>query len=191
MINFLELTKSELRQKLLAYFFANPESSLYLRELAIILKEDPSNLSKELVKLEKEGLFIANERGNQKHFMLNKRYPLYNELKSIISKTVGMEKILKERLEKISGIQFAFIYGSLAKNKHNALSDIDLAIIGKINEDKLMEGIATIEKFFNREINYILYSQNDWKSTKKMSDTFTSNIYKEPKIMLIGKEDEL
>lgn len=191
MINFLEMTKSELRRKLLAYFFTNPESNLYLREIATILEEDAGNLSKELTRLEKEGVFIATIRGNQKYFSLNKNYPLYKELQAIIFKTIGIEGTLRKVLRKIPGIKFAFIYGSFSKGEQNGLSDIDLAIIGEIDEDKLIEEIEKIEKFLSREINYTLYSQKDWQRMKKMKDTFTANILEEPKIMLIGKENEL
>ena len=55
MVNFLEMTKSRLRRKLLSFFFTNPDTNLYLREISAILKEDPGNLSKEFNKLEKEG----------------------------------------------------------------------------------------------------------------------------------------
>lgn len=190
-MQFLQVTKSKTRSKLLSYFFTNPDSRLYLREIAAILKEDPGNLSKELSRLEKEGIFGAEQRGNQKYFSLNKHYPLYKELESIISKTVGLEGVLKQLLGKISGIKVAFVYGSFAKGAQNGNSDVDLALIGLIDEDELIKELGNIEKLLSREINYTLYSQNDWERMKKMKDTFTNNILDEPKIMLIGREDEL
>ena len=117
MVNFLQLTKSRLRQKILSYYFTNPTKSFYLRQLASILKEDPGNISKEFSKLGKEGVFIAEIKGNQKHFYLNKQYPLYNELKSILFKTVGVEGRLKNIIGKIKGIHLSFIYGSYAADK--------------------------------------------------------------------------
>lgn len=190
MLNF-EIEKSKLRKKLLAYFFTNQESKLYLREIAVILKEDAGNLSKELARLEKEGIFISDARGNQKYFSLNEKYPIYEELESIIFKTIGVMGALKKMLQGIDGIKFAFIFGSFAKAKQKGLSDIDLAIIGRIDEKKLLEGIETIEKLLNREINYTLYSFADWERMKKMEATFTANILGEPKIMLVGRENEL
>jgi predicted transcriptional regulator with HTH domain len=95
MVNFLSVTKSRLRQNILSYFFTNPTARLYLREIAAILKVDPGNLSKEFNRLEKEGIFVSERRGNQKYFYLNKDYPLYQELKSIIFKTVGVEGRLR------------------------------------------------------------------------------------------------
>ncbi|MGA2666891.1 MAG: nucleotidyltransferase domain-containing protein [Patescibacteria group bacterium] len=175
----------------MAYFYTNTESKLYLREIASILREDAGNLSKELSHLEEEGIFIAEMRGNQKYFSLNLNYPLYKELKSIIFKTIGIEGSLKTTLRKINGIRIAFIYGSFASDKQNGLSDIDLAIIGKINENGLLKEINKLEKILDREINYTLYSETDWDRMKKMKDTFTANIFDEPKIMLIGGENEL
>ena len=51
MINFLEITKSRLRNKILLHFFTNTDDEMYLREMALRLKEDPGNLSKELSRL--------------------------------------------------------------------------------------------------------------------------------------------
>lgn len=191
MTNFIDLTKSELRRKLLAYFFTNPENKLYLREIAVIIKEDPGNLSKELSRFVQEGLFMAEERGSQKYFFLNRGYPLYREIESIVSKTIGLEGAIKKALSEIDGIVLAFIYGSFAKDRQNAMSDIDLAIIGDIDEDQLLSRISQLQRFLHREINYTLYSKNEWDKTKKDTGTFTANIYNEPKIILIGGENAI
>ena len=49
--------RSKARQHLLAYYFSNPTARHHLRDLAERLGIDPSNLSKELGRLEREGLF--------------------------------------------------------------------------------------------------------------------------------------
>lgn len=186
MVNFLQLTKSRLRQKILSYYFTNPASHLYVRQLASILKEDPGNLSKELSRLEKEGIFIAETKGNQKHFYLNKQYPLYNELKSILFKTVGVEGRLKDIVGKVKGIQLSFIYGSYAANKENASSDVDLLIVGKPCEDELLKKIEFAEQALGREINYNVYPAIEFKEKRRRMDNFIINILKRPKIILKG-----
>ena len=194
MINFLELTRSSLRRNLLAYFFTNPHQSHYLREVATILNTDPGNLSKELTRLVKEGVFNSEERGRQKYFTLNKDYPLYGELKSMIFKTIGLQGVLKESLKNIAGIRIAFIYGSYAKRIQDALSDIDLLLIidpKKFNEDILIEKISAIERRLSRTINYSYYPEREWSESVKEKEGFPVSLLKEPKIMLIGKEDEL
>ena len=191
MVRFLQLTKSRLRQKILSYYFTNPVKHLYVRQLASILKEDPGNLSKELVKLKKEGVFISEAKGNQKHFYLNKQYPLYNELKSILFKTVGVEGRLKDIIGKMKGVELSFIYGSYAANKENASSDIDLLIVGKLDENKLLKEIESAERILGREINYNIYPSKEFKEKLKNKDNFITNISKRPKIMLKGEIDAI
>ena len=50
--------------------------------------------------------------------------------------------MLQNILEKFKAIRQAFIYGSFAKGEEREDSDIDLLIIGKVDEDKLIEDIA-------------------------------------------------
>lgn len=189
MVNFLEITKSRLRNKILLHFFTNIDDEIYLREMALRLKEDPGNLSKELSRLEKEGIFISQFRGKQKYFFLNKAYPLFNELKSIIFKTIGIQGSLQNITNEISGIVSAFIYGSFANGKENASSDIDLCLIVKnsvFDEDDFILKIDSLEKFISREINYIYYSKEEWEKQIKENDSFITNIKTGPKIILKG-----
>ena len=189
MINFLEITKSRLRNKILLHFFTNTDDEMYLREMALKLKEDPGNLSKELSKLEQEGVFISQFRGKQKYFFLNKAYPLFNELKSIIFKTIGIQGSLQNIINKTNGIVSAFIYGSFATGKENTSSDIDLCLIVKdsvFNENNLISKIDGLEKTISREINYIYYSEEEWEKQINKNDSFIINIKIGPKIVLKG-----
>ncbi len=129
MINFLQITKSRLRNKIFLHFFTNPEDKIYLREMAQRLSEDPGNLSKEMSKLEEEGIFLSKFMGKQKYYFLNKNYPLFDELKSIIFKTIGIRGSLEQIVNEIKGIYIAFIYGSFATRKETAFSDIDLCLV--------------------------------------------------------------
>jgi len=190
-INFLEITKSRLRNKILLHFFTNIDDEMYLREMALRLKEDPGNLSKELSKLEKEGVFISQFRGKQKYFFLNKDYPLFSELKSIIFKTIGIRGSLQNIINKTSGIVSAFIYGSFATGKENASSDIDLYLIVRdsvFNENNFISKIDGLEKTISREINYIYYSEEEWEKQINENDSFVINIKMGPKIVLKGDE---
>ena len=191
MIKFLEITKSRLRNKILLHFFTNVDDEMYLREMALRLKEDPGNLSKELSKLEQEGIFISQYRGKQKYFFLNKAYSLFNELKSIIFKTIGIQGSLQNIINEISGIVSAFIYGSFATRKENASSDIDLCLIVKdsvFNENNFISKIDGLGKTISREINYIYYSEEEWKKQINENDSFIINIKMGPKTILKGDE---
>jgi len=109
----------------------------------------------------------------------------------IVSKTVGVEGRLRNTLSSIQGIRVAFIYGSYAKRKEKGSSDIDLMIIGDPDTSLLNEKIAELEKRLKREINPTIYSLEEYRGKKKAKSGFIMELLKEPKIMVMGKEDDL
>jgi predicted transcriptional regulator with HTH domain len=78
------LLGSKVRKNLLAFSFNHPDESFYVRELSGLIREDPGNLSRELRKLEEEGIYSSTTRGNVKFYSLNKSYPLFKEVKKIV-----------------------------------------------------------------------------------------------------------
>lgn len=190
-MDIFRITKSKLREELLTLYFTTPNKKYYLRELERILNFSVGNIRRELIKLESTGLFLSENKGNLVYYYLNKSYPLFKELKSIIFKTSGAPKMLQNILNKFDGIDRAFIYGSFAKGKERESSDIDLLIIGEVNEDKLIEVISNVERKLQREINYSIYGKEDFKKKEKEGRPFILDILKEKKIFLIGDENGL
>lgn len=183
--------KSKVRKALFQLFFTNPEAEFYLRELERKLDIPVAMIRRELAKLEKSGIFISNRKGNLCYYALNTSYPLFEELKSIVFKTIGIQGILAETLQEIPAIDCAFIYGSYAKNEVHAGSDIDVFIIGVPDEDILIEKVTTLEKKFERDINYSLYSAEDFEKKKNAQDSFIKDVVSNPKIILVGSLDDL
>ena len=179
---------SRLRAQLLGYFFANPSASHYLRELARLLSVDPANLSRELAALEREGLFISQNRGHQKYFHLNRRYPLYDEVRRIVSKTVGAVGQFRERLAAVPGIQQAYLYGSFASDQQDASSDIDLLLVGQPGAEELEKMIRSLERRLRREINHIVLSPAEFRARRAAKDAFLKDIWRRPKVNLVAPE---
>lgn len=185
------LVKSKLRKEIFRLYFSNPEKKYYLRELERLLGYPVAYIRRELMKLKDLGIFESEKVGNLLYYYLNKEYPLYKELKSIIFKTVGIQGALKEIIDTTKGIKFAFIYGSFTTGRETSDSDIDLIIIGNINEAEFSHKLRKLGDKLQREINYSYYSPKDWQNYIKMKDSFTANVLDEPKIMLKGTENEL
>jgi predicted nucleotidyltransferase len=182
--------KSKTRIAIFRLYFTNSDQAYYLRELERLLDIPVSMIRKELVHLESTGIFISTRQGNLTYFHLNKKYPLYEELKSIVFKTIGVSGLLKDTLQKFQGIILAFIYGSYAKSAEHAISDIDVFILSKaIDEDKLISKMRKLEKMLKREINYHLYSPADFKHKLRKPDSFIREVMKNPKVFLIGDEN--
>jgi predicted nucleotidyltransferase len=190
-MDILRLFNSKTRRLLFQLFFTNPDSEYYLRELERILEIPVAMVRRELLRLEDEGVFLSIRKGNLVYFRLNQSYPLFDELKSIVFKTVGVEGILKEAIGKIKGVTAALIYGSFAKNRQTAVSDIDLLIIGRIDEDCLVRELNKVENILKREINYTLFSPVEYKKKKSAKDPFISDLLEKSRILIAGDEDDL
>jgi len=177
---------SKTRVKLLALFILNPDRKLHIREIVRLIRENINAVRRELHNLEETGLLKSTQIGNMKQYTLNKNMPLYEELASMVLKTEGVAKILKEHLNELGSIQSAFIYGSFANNTAQVDSDIDIFIIGSINEKKLIPALHNLEKQLSREINYVLFTPQEFTTRKRKKDPFVMNVLKEPKVFLLG-----
>jgi predicted nucleotidyltransferase len=180
------LLNTKLRKKLLTYSFTHPDENYYVRELSSLIDEDPGNLSRELKKLEEEGLYQSMVRGRVKYFSLNKSYPLFRELKKIIFKTEGVEGSIKEVVLKFSGITLAFLYGSYAKDKEKKASDIDLVVVGEYPQGRFTRDIRGLESKLNREINFTFYTRGEFEKERKKEGGFLNLVLKDKILILKG-----
>jgi len=182
------LFSSKLRIKLLDVFLSSPAARFYIRELERKIKEEAKNVSRELKNLEALRLLISEKQGNLKYYSVNEDFFLYPEMKAIIFKTTGVQGLLKEALEKLKGIETAFIYGTYATGKESESSDVDIMIIGKPDLTELNEVISNLEEKLNREINYMCFDQEEFKKRRKARDAFINDVLSGEKIMLKGSE---
>ena len=176
---------------LLNLFFTNPERSFYMQEIGRILGKKPGTFQRTINNMVSEGMLISQHKANARFFQVNKKYPIYKELKSIVFKTVGVQGSLREVLDEIGDVRFAFIYGSYAKAKETSFSDVDLVVIGNADEDKLIKELDGLEDKFQREINYKLYTFKKFMKEIEGKEPFLLEIMRDKKIMLLGSANEL
>ncbi|MGB3346131.1 MAG: nucleotidyltransferase domain-containing protein [Candidatus Humimicrobiia bacterium] len=185
------LFRSKTRQKVLGLFFTNPKSRYYVRQLQSMFQVSVGSLHRELKHLEEIGILKSERQGNLKYYSINTDYPLFNELKGIVSKTIGVEGSLREIIKDIFGISIAFIYGSFASGKETERSDIDLFLIGEFDEDLLNKKLRSLEQYLAREITYTSMKKSEFKEEKQKKFKFLRTLLNEPKLFLIGDENEL
>ncbi|MBI4692365.1 MAG: nucleotidyltransferase domain-containing protein [Candidatus Terrybacteria bacterium] len=169
--------RSKIAQKMLNFLLLNKEEKFYINELAKLLGEDPSNLYKKLLEFKKEGLLLDEFQGKERFFFLNKKYPFLKEYEKIILKGFGFEKILKDKLKSIKGVESVYIFGSYVKNHLSSESDIDLLIIGDFDTLKLQKALLEIQKSTGREINSIELTKKEFEKKKREKDYFIENIF--------------
>lgn len=182
--------RSKARQRLLAYYFTNPVARHHLRDLAERLSIDPSNLSRELRRLEREGLFRSEVSGRQKYFQLNREYPLFREVRSIVAKTIGAAPLIANSVRALADIEEAYLYGSFARNQQDAASDIDLLVIGTPRGEVLAEAMRKLERQLGREINYTVLSRNEFEFRRARKDAFLESVWRHKRVSLVAQHEE-
>lgn len=186
MLDFLKNGQGEI----LNLMFSNPDKKYYLAEMAKVLGKESSAYQKYIEKMINDGILSEERIGNMRFFWLNKNYQLYEEIKTMVSKTIGLEAQLKNLVEEINSIEAAFIFGSFASDKFNSQSDVDLFIIGEINKDDFIEKITKLETQISRDINYHIYRKQDIMDKMATKNDFINNIFSNKIILLKGNLDE-
>lgn len=161
---------------------------LHLRDIARTADVSVSETKRELDILHSIGLLKKEKRGNQIIFTIDKDCGFYQDLKALYQKTEGMFAELKGALSNRNDIAYAFIYGSVASGMEKQHSDIDLLVVGSINEDELAGLVFRIQEHASRAINYILWPKNTFMS--KVNSPFLGNILRKKIVWIAGDEDE-
>lgn len=182
---------SKARRKILELFFHHPGEIYYLRKVVREVKEEVNAVKRELDILAEEKLLLKEKRLNKVYFTLNKNYIFYEEFLRIFSKTNYLSKLIYDNLSKIGKIKYIALSTKYPKNIEIRDDEIYLLFVGLIVIPEVESIIAEAEKIFGRSINYTVMTEDELKFRKKNNDPFIWRFLKQPKIMLVGSEDEL
>ena len=186
-----KLFGSRVRVQVIGWLFTHPDERYYVRQLASLLDEDSTNVSRELSKLGALGVVVGRREGRQKHYQANRDLPIFDELRSIAVKTVGLVEVLSHALARYgSKITLAFVYGSVAQGTHTAKSDVDLIIVGDLDAVDLHRTIAELETKLKRAVNYSLFSPEEFQTERDSADSFVSSVLSGSIIPIVGTVDE-
>jgi predicted nucleotidyltransferase len=184
---------SKVQQRVLGLLFVNADRSFYTNEIVRFVDSGIGVVQRELEKLAQSGLVTIKKIGNQKHYQANPDAPIFAELRGIMLKTVGLADILRLALLPLSdNIQAAFIYGSIAKGSDTAKSDIDVLIIGtELAYADVYAALSAHESNLGRPVNPSIYSMQELQRKLAEDNAFVSRVLEQPKIFLIGSENDL
>jgi predicted nucleotidyltransferase len=184
---------SKVQQRVLALIFGHPDRSFYTSEIVRSVNSGTGAVERELLRLQRSGLVTVERIGNQKHYRANRASPIFGELQSLVIKTVALTEPLRESLGPYSDkIKTAFVYGSVAKGTDTAGSDIDLMVIGDdLNYSELYDASHRIESTLRRKVNPLFLSPGDWQRKASEEGSFVSRIRAQPKIFVLGSENDL
>ncbi len=184
------LFTSNTRIQLLEIFLLKSDAEFHISALARMVNNIPINVQKELKNLQLAGLLESRKQGNMVLYKLRKESPIAEDLMRIFLKTESIGKEILTKLPDKEKIRYALIYGSFAKGTESSSSDIDLLMIGEIDEDSILKSMQKIEKRIGHTINYILWTEKEFAQKIREGITLIREILKTPVIMIVGDENE-
>lgn len=172
--------------------FSHTEEAFHLRKVLRLSGISPGAGQRELKRLAASGVILRTVKDNQVLFQANPLCPIFDELKSVITKTAGVADVLRGALAPLAGrISSALVYGSLARGGAGKESDIDLLVIGEVSFEDVVDKISRAQEILRREINPMVMSLEEYRERMSRSDHFLGNVFKSPLIQIIGDSLEL
>ncbi|MBI4036268.1 hypothetical protein HY386_00115 [Candidatus Daviesbacteria bacterium] len=186
-----ELFVSRVRVKILQLFLTSPNSLFHVREIVRRVSEEINAVRRELSRMEKYGMVSSEWRANRRLYKFRKDYIFYPQLLGLVAKTAGLGGSIVKNRTKLGRIKFAFISTRFLKIEASGPEDVDVLIVGQVILPEIQVLIADEQAKREQEINYSYMDEAEFRFRVKRRDPFILRVLVQPKIMLIGDEEEL
>ena len=179
------------QQRVLRLLFGNTDRTYFKQELIDRTGSGSGALQRELARLVESGLVTMRLIGSQKHYQANRNAPIFEELRGIVTKTVGLIDPLRSALRPLARrVERALVYGSVAKGVARAGSDIDLLVVADaLTLEELFAKLAKAEKLLGRSIHPTLYTREEFARRRAAGNPFLRKVLSGEHIDLIGNDD--
>ncbi len=154
------LISSKTRIKMLVRFFFNPDTSAYLRELSKEFNVSSNSVREELNQLTKTNLLKSRKNGRQVYYTANQEHPLFPELKSMVGKVMGVDRVIDGIVNRLGDLECAYLLDDYAEGKDSGI--IDLLLIGEIDPYHLNDLSRKTERYINRKIRPLVLSKEEY-----------------------------
>ncbi len=180
------------RRAVLGLLFGHPDEGFYMRQISRILNLGQGALQRELQRLVAAGILLRESHGRQVYYRANKACPIYDDLQGLVLKTAGLADVLRAALAALAErIEVAFVYGSLARGTARATSDVDVMVIGMVTFAEVVAALSPTQDRLRREVNPSVYPPDEARSKALSGSHFLTTVLHEPKLFLIGGDDDL
>ena len=180
------------RRAVLALLFGHAGEKFYTRQIARACGRGMGAIQRELAQLTAAGILRRSVSGHQVYYEANAESPVFEELKSLITKTFGVADVLRAALTPLADqISVAFVFGSVARAGQRRESDVDLAVIGRVGFAEVVDVLTDAQENLGREINPVVYTVDEFKKKAASKHHFVNSLLKQDKIFLIGDVRDL
>jgi predicted nucleotidyltransferase len=191
--SLLDALFTPVQQRVLALLFGQPDRRFQTAEIIRLAKSGTGAVHRQLQKLARAGLVAVTRSGNQKHYQADKSTPVFEELHSLIVKTVGVVEPLRRALMPLAGrLRAAFVFGSVAKGGDTASSDLDLLVVSdSVEYPEVFEALQPVERALARPIRPTVLTVTEWRRQTATPDSFAARVAHDRRLFVLGTDDDI
>jgi predicted transcriptional regulator len=150
-----ELITSKTRLRLMIKFFISQANRGYLNGLATEMGESTNSIRKELNHLHSAGYLEKSKSNNKVEYKANTRHPLYEVLRKVILKHLGLEDAVEVVLERMGDVEQIILIGDYAKGIDSG--KIEIIVVGQnLNTSYVKNLEVKVEKLISRKVSFFL-----------------------------------
>ena len=153
-----ELITSKTRLRLLIKFFVSQANKGHLNGLATEMGESTNGIRKELNHLEHAGYLQKLKVNNKVEYKVNSKHPLYDTLKKVVYKHLGLEDLVSTVIERMGNVKKIILIEDYAKGIDS--KNIEVVLVGQyLNFEYISQLEEKIEKLIKRKVSFYLASK--------------------------------
>jgi predicted nucleotidyltransferase len=180
------------RLAILALTYGHPDEAFHLRRIARFASTGMGVVQRELRILSDAGILERTVEGRQVYFQADRRCPIFDEIRGLITKTVGVVDIVRDALVALGDrVALAFIFGSVARGTAKRDSDVDLLVVGDLSLGDIVDALAPAQERIGREINPTVYPRREFQEKLRARHHFLTQVLAQPKLFLVGDDREV
>jgi len=184
-----DILSSRVKAEVFRLLFGVTDRELHSREIGRQSRLADATVRQELKKLLRIGIIQVRQDGNRNYYRANAQHPFYPDIRNLVLKTNGLVEVLRPALSD-PGIQFAFVFGSVARGEEVAHSDVDLLVLGSVGFRQLARFLSGLGERIGREINSHVMTVEEFKRRKRTHNHFLMTVLAAPKLFVKGNEHE-
>ncbi|KKS64344.1 hypothetical protein A3A14_03345 [Candidatus Daviesbacteria bacterium RIFCSPLOWO2_01_FULL_43_38] len=186
-----ELFVSRVRVKLLNLFLTTSDPLLHVREIVRRTSEEINAVRRELSRMEKAGMVTSEWRANRRLYHFRRDYVFYPQLLGFVVKSTGLGGAIIKNRGRLGRIKYAMVATRYFRNQPSSQDDVDLLVVGQVVLPELQALVADEQMRRENEINYSFMDEAEFNFRIKRRDPFILRVVTQPKVMLLGDEEEL
>ncbi|HAV11290.1 MAG TPA: hypothetical protein DCX32_01975 [Candidatus Moranbacteria bacterium] len=177
---------SKAKTRILRFFLLNPDVEYSILDIAQKNMLTGPQVRKELNALKKIKFVTEKSRKNQRHFILNKNFHFYPELKGLIAKSnIYPQCRSLGKIKAVGDVKLALISGIFLNHQKSKVDMI--LVINNVSRGKLKNVMNNLEAEVGKEVSFVLMNSEEFKYRLDMLDRFLMEFLEGPYDEIVNK----